>query len=343
MSTELANIDKKKLGAIVASCPPAKRSAMSKALKAASQRIRDSKGSYSRAFEFSEAMVENWWYLGVELKRMEKHQGGWKSCGRDGDRKIKLSDLGINKSLSARCQRLSDMEKSELAEFMEDNYSEEKYWLPSLNGACSQSRLKATESMKKPKKDTDKPHPGIRRGDFREVLCDVSDVDAIITDPPYGTKYLDLWDDLGTFASEKLKPDGLLIAYSGQLNLPQVYASLSKHLVHWWTLAVVHQGGGNLTPLAEPKRKVINKWKPVLVFMKQGGAGFEEDFMDLVPSEKPDKHEHNWAQSLQESIWLVNQFTTKGCLVVDPMAGSGTVGHACDLAERKFVGAELLE
>lgn len=56
-----------------------------------------------------------------------------------------------------------------------------------------------------------RPRADIRLGDFREVLADLSDIDAIITDPPYGHEPLALLGDLAAWADKVLAPDGVLV------------------------------------------------------------------------------------------------------------------------------------
>lgn len=208
-----------------------------------------------------------------------------------------------------------------------------------LKAKALRKRQQKTRQDKQP--DIKKTHPNVKKGDFRKILAKLHDVDAIITDPPYGKEHLGLWSALGQFAADRLVDNGVLLAYSGQMYLPNVLQLLSEHLDYWWTFAVVHKGSGNLTPLGQPVRKVINKWKPVVMFVQRGG-GFDDTFLDIIPSVEPEKHAHNWAQSIQESIWMIETFTEENALVVDPMAGSGTVGYACDMTGRKFSGAEIL-
>ncbi len=341
---DILAVDPARIREIVKALPSGKRAAMSKALKAACQHLKDSKGNYDQAFELSCAMADNWWHLGRELKKLRKE--GLLRVGAPttdysapGHHCVSLSDIGVNKRQSSRCQRLADMTEGQLKKWKGNQYDAEKYTLVTLRSGASAARQKKTKSDKSP--DLKKTHPGVRQGDFQEVLGGVFDVDAIITDPPYGKKYLHLWEALGEFAAERLSDHGMLIAYSGQMYLPDVFATLGKHLEHWWTLAVVHEGSGNLTPLGQPVRQVINKWKPVVMFFKPGGHPEEAVFKDIIPSSKPDKHNHNWAQSLQEAVWLIEQFTMQDATVVDPMAGGGTVGYACDLTGRQFIGAEI--
>jgi site-specific DNA-methyltransferase (adenine-specific) len=183
----------------------------------------------------------------------------------------------------------------------------------------------------------------VRRGDFRQVLADVESVSLVLTDPPYPKEFLPLWEDLGKWAQSALADDGLLVAYSGQMFLPQVLELLGKHLDFWWCGAVIHKGSGNLTPLGHPVRKVVNKWKPLVMFMKRGGVGFQRDFSDLLDGAGKQKTEHNWQQHEAEAAALVRAFTKEGELVVDPFAGSGGFCRAAHDLGRIAIGAEILE
>jgi 16S rRNA G966 N2-methylase RsmD len=184
---------------------------------------------------------------------------------------------------------------------------------------------------------------GVRQGDFREVLNDIPDhsVDLVLTDPPYGKEYLGLWGDLGAFSARILKESGILIAYSGQLYLPQVLQELQKHLEYWWCMAVVHKSASGLTPLGQPVRKVINHWKPLVMFIPRQGLGISETFKDLVPSGGRAKEAHNWGQPESEAEWIIENFSPQEGVVVDPFAGSGSVGRACQKTQRTFFGAEV--
>jgi len=184
---------------------------------------------------------------------------------------------------------------------------------------------------------------GIRRGDFREVLTDIPDnsVKLILTDPPYGKQSLPLWNDLGIFAARVLRQDGILIAYSGQMYLPQVINALSESLDWWWLCGLIHEGTGNLTPLGQPVRKVINQFKPLLMFVPRGG-GVDNVFRDLVQGTGSSKETHNWAQPVGEAAMIIKQYCANGDLVVDPFAGSGSIGQAAKELSIDFIGAEIL-
>jgi 16S rRNA G966 N2-methylase RsmD len=182
----------------------------------------------------------------------------------------------------------------------------------------------------------------IRRGDFREVLADLPDrsVDIILTDPPYTQEYLPLWDDLGAFAARVLKPTGVLLAYSGQLHLPQVIAMLTQHLRWWWMCAIRHAGASGY--IVAGGRRIINDWKPLLILTPRDAPPLNAQFNDLIEGGGRQKELHNWEQSTDEAVRILQTFGNPDALVVDPFAGSGSFGRAALQAGMRFVGAEIL-
>ena len=183
----------------------------------------------------------------------------------------------------------------------------------------------------------------IRRGDFREVLADLPDrsVDIILTDPPYTQEYLPLWDYLGAFAARVLKPTGVLLAYSGQLHLPQVIAMLTKHLRWWWMCAIRHAGASGY--IIAGGRRIINDWKPLLILTPRDAPPLNAQFNDLIEGGGRQKELHNWEQSTDEAVRILQTFGQPNALVVDPFAGSGSFGRAALQAGMRFIGAEILD
>jgi len=125
--------------------------------------------------------------------------------------------------------------------------------------------------------------------------------------------------------------------------LPQVIAALSRHLTWWWLGGVLHAGHGNLTPLGYPVRKVINQFKPLLMFIPPDGTGIDVVFRDFIHGAGPEKDKHNWQQPIAEAIEIMTNFCQPGDLVIDPFAGSGTVGAAAQQLGLHFIGAEILD
>src|SRR3990167_2683122 len=176
----------------------------------------------------------------------------------------------------------------------------------------------------------------LRKGDFKKVLKDVKEIDAIITDPPYPKEYLSCFSDLSEFASKHLKKDGFLVVYSGQYHLPEVINRLSEHLTYVWTFCLYHVG----------KKQLVNGvnimcgWKPVLVFSK-GKKKMRFSAYDVLISEAREKASHKWQQSESGVSQLIEIFSRPGDMVVDPFAGSGTFLKVAQELGRKAIGAEI--
>lgn len=177
-------------------------------------------------------------------------------------------------------------------------------------------------------------------GDLLEQSGDIADesIDIIITDPPYGVAYLDLYTKLSVLAARVLKPGGSLICMTGQICLPDVMRELGQYLNYHWTLTYLTQGGQS--PQIWP-RKINTFWKPLLWYVKGEYSG---DWMgDVVknPAIGDDKAFHEWGQSLGGFADIVNRFTYPNDLILDPFMGAGTTGIAALQSYRRFIGIEL--
>jgi len=176
----------------------------------------------------------------------------------------------------------------------------------------------------------------IRHGDFREVLADLRDVDAIITDPPYPGEFLPLLDDLAAWADKVLSPDGVLAVLMGQTHLPEVYRRLDGHRPYRWTACYLTPGAG----YASQARRCQSNWKPLLIY----GGG--PRFADVLRSEGSDaaaKSNHKWGQDYSAFHTIVERLTSRGQTVVDPFMGSGTTLLAAHALGRHAIGCDLDE
>ncbi len=256
-----------------------------------------------------------------------------------------LSYYGLTRADSSRAQKIADHKELIPQVVTSATKAKDIPTKQTIFKAIKQETGNTDKSRKSPEliKQYD---VGIRHGDFREVLNDITpqSVKLIFTDPPYGKKYLPLWEDLGIFAARVLRSDGALITYSGQLYLPQVINALSKHLDWWWLCGLTHEGTGNFTPLGQPARKVINQFKPILLFVAKGG-GINVVFRDLIKGQGKNKDMHNWQQALPEAKTVLKTFCKEKetDLVIDPFAGSGTIGKAALELNLQFIGAEILD
>ena len=284
---------------------------------------------------------------GAKAGRLPKN-GGTRKEPPLKDNRPTLASVGIDKKLSARSRQIASIPKTEF----EQTLNEHREAQQAVTSSTMQKLLKKkTVADALHSRSEDKARKtarlrsslyDVRRGDFKKVLSDVNNVSLILTDPPYPKKDLHLWRELGLWASQALHEDGMLVAYSGQMYLPEVLSMLCESLSYWWCGAVVHKGSGNLTPLGFPVRKVINQWKPLVMFCKRGGNGYANTFRDLIHGVGPQKTDHNWQQPVEEAKILIESFSVKGDLVVDPFAGSGGFCKAAHELGRIAIGAEIL-
>lgn len=180
--------------------------------------------------------------------------------------------------------------------------------------------------------------PWLLVGDFRSVGQQVPDasVDLIFTDPPYDEAASALFDDLAQFAARVLKPGGILLTYSGQLHLPQIYAAMGQHLQYMWTCAIGHGGGANWIR----KWHLLNQWKPILMYGRPPiKRWWANSFADYVIGGK-EKADHEWQQALGEALHYIQAVCPPSGVVCDPFLGSGTTALAAKRLGMQYIGIE---
>ena len=177
-------------------------------------------------------------------------------------------------------------------------------------------------------------------GDLLEKGQEIPDnsIDYIITDPPYGKKYLRLYNKLAILAKRVLKDDGSLIVMVGQSYLPEIFDILRKQLIYNWTVAYLTPGGQS-SQLWD--RKVNSFWKPVLWFVK---AKYRGGWLgDVAKSHTNEKNLSKWQQSESGTWSIVGRFTEPGDLILDPFMGTGTIGLIANQNKRRFIGIDIDE
>jgi SAM-dependent methyltransferase len=179
-----------------------------------------------------------------------------------------------------------------------------------------------------------------RLGDFEEVFKDIPDgsIDCIITDPPYPYEFIEVWSKLSRVAKRVLKPNGYCIAYSGQMNLPEVIKRMNEHLNYYWTFSLIHTGSRQLIN----GRSLFCGWKPILVF-QNGFKKLDKPFDDFIMGTGIEKTHHKWQQAELELKHLINNFTKEGDVIMEPFAGGGTTIIAALKLNRNIIAAEIDE
>lgn len=247
-----------------------------------------------------------------------------------------LEELGVTKQRLAEARQLTRFSETELADMAEKASQRDREL--SRQRLLREARDRATDEARA---NAD-PAPLVTAScrilhcSLTEVVLDPDSVDLMFTDPPYPGEFLPLWSDLGELAAKALKPGGLLIAYSGQLYLPEAMSRLAEHLDYWWMNAITHVGAF----FQMRARHVQVGWKPLLVYRKPGGD-LPPWINDIVTDGVREKSGHDWQQSEAEAGYWVEKITQPGDLVVDPFLGSGTTAAVAKRLGRRFVGCDV--
>lgn len=267
-----------------------------------------------------------------EMLAEKVHAGRPPKISHDG---IFLKSIGITLNQSSRWQQIASIRDNPFEEHIAKT-KEAKRELTSA-GMRKLAREQRPEAPGSPISATWRNRIWVCRVEELPKHIKPGMVDAFIADPPYPQKFLDSYETLAKVAQELLAPKGILLAMAGQSYLPEVMALLSKHLQYHWTIAYMTPGAHtNLWA-----RQMKSGWKPVLFYVK--GQHKRTYTYDVVTSEARDKKRHDWGQSESGMAGLIEGFTHKGDLVVDPFVGSGTTGVAAVSLGRRFLGCDIDE
>lgn len=188
-------------------------------------------------------------------------------------------------------------------------------------------------------------------GDNRDILPLIGQVDALITDPPYGV-------ELGS-GSEKRAGRGLLkAAYNGfadtQDDFSEVAEAIAQSLMLSKRGAVFTSGlSFRLLPPPDAMGGVyvsaaigrhcwgFNSLAPIALYGKGAGMNSRGCRATVLQSnERADDNGHPCPKPLGWMTWLVDLGSLAGDAILDPFMGSGTTGVAAIQLGRKFIGIE---
>jgi site-specific DNA-methyltransferase (adenine-specific) len=219
----------------------------------------------------------------------------------------------------------------------------------------------------------------LRLGNFLEVIKDIKSgsIDAIITDPPYGTTACK-WDSVIDFTlmweqlNRVIKPNGAIVLFGSEPFSPALRMSNIKNYKYDWKWN--KKAGGN--PL-NAKRQPLKTYEDIIVFnkhnyypiketrgkvRKKGGLNKQPKLTGKVDlnyftvnneyyptaiieisnaSRKNKKHPTQKPVELME--YLIKTYTKENEAVLDFTMGSGSTGVACVNTNRDFIGIEMDE
>jgi len=163
-------------------------------------------------------------------------------------------------------------------------------------------------------------------------------VDAVITDPPYGTGWVRGGASIGVFHAKHEKPDWDVFSTSW----------IRPSTAHRWAVfcpmdrarevgsrfaenGLLHYRKTNPRPNAPPCEAVVTSFVPWEVEELEHSA-YNGD-SPLHPCQKPEG----------VMVWLIRSITEQGETILDPFLGSGTTAVAAKKLGRHFLGFEISE
>ena len=220
------------------------------------------------------------------------------------------------------------------------------------------------------------------QGDCLEVMKSIPDgsVDAIITDPPYGTTACK-WDSVIPFEpmweqlKRIIKPNGAIVLFGSQPFTSALVMSNPKMFRYEW-IWDKHMATGFL----DAKKRPLKVHENILVFYKklpkynpiftQGSPytrpkptklfkGYRQDLLKVettnasgkrypktiidISNAKQKGKIHPTQKPVALMEYLIKTYTNEGETVLDFTMGSGSTGVACKNTGRNFIGIELDE
>ena len=217
-------------------------------------------------------------------------------------------------------------------------------------------------------------------GDCLEVMdrliADGVKVDAIITDPPYGTTACK-WDSIIPFdemwlrLNKLIKPNGAIVLFGSEPFSSALRMSNIKWYSYDWKWEKTKPVGH-----LNANRKPMNKYEDIIIFSKKqptynpqglkaikprsitrtnkgsiygnkAGVGSVQKFTGYPSNIIKFKSQNGELHPTQKPVdlleYLIKTYTNENELVLDFTMGSGSTGVACANTNRKFIGIELDE
>jgi ParB-like chromosome segregation protein Spo0J len=160
-------------------------------------------------------------------------------------------------------------------------------------------------------------------------------------DIPYDRGFLPQVADLADLAQRVLVPGGILAVMSGVVWENETIASIPKSFTRLHRLIAPWKGDGNV--LRINGMRVINHYKPVLIFSKGTPNRSITIGNDVLPEADQQKYWHDWQQPLPHIDKIIQYFSDEHDLILDGCGGGFTTSISCLHNNRRFIGCDVDE
>ena len=222
----------------------------------------------------------------------------------------------------------------------------------------------------------------LRLGDCLEVMktIEIGSIDAIITDPPYGTTACK-WDSVIDFdlmweqLNRIIKPNGAIVLFGSEPFSSALRMSNIKYYKYDWVWDKVNKFTGALNSSFMPMRcheniiifvnkgkptynKQLRYGKPYVSKQTKGHGGFTEygnskghitvnkggrnpcSIIKIKADNKKESGLHPTQKPVELMEYLIKTYTNENETVLDFTMGSGSTGVAAKNLNRNFIGIE---
>jgi len=176
-------------------------------------------------------------------------------------------------------------------------------------------------------------------GDCRDILPTLGNVDAVVTDPPYGIGWKPRvnhqdqpWIDKIDFDIRDFIIGKYNCVWGGQYFCDKL--PISGSWLTWCKRPIDFDFSRDNRSYATTELAWRNWGKSKFISLVWDGgmrSGVEDNRTFCHPSQKP----------IEVMRWCISELPIDANLVLDPFMGSGTTGVACAKLGRKFIGIEI--
>jgi hypothetical protein len=228
--------------------------------------------------------------IGEYLETTREHGGDRKSKSSDSTLMPRLNTLGLSKFESSQWQKLAAVEEQDFRIWIDDQIENNREITTS--GALKVANQVLRDRTEEETRDTlaaigESLASGnelpvtveLVPGGFRDRLAQLpsDSIDMVFTEPPSDTDPVPLYTDLAMHAARVLRPGGLLLVYTPNDALPDIWSAMTQHLRYWRTLAVKHSGG--LAPV--PGKYIYIEWTPLVALVKGENSSASQYIVDM--------------------------------------------------------------